>query len=233
MNIQEEPFGTFEGRPVELYTLDNGNGVVVKVTTYGGTVTSIVTPDKDGNAADIVCGFDPTTGEELWTCIGVDDYIVPAPIAVDGVCYLVGGRKNRAMAIRVGGRGDVSETHKLWEENIGANVTSPLYYQGHLYWSSDKGIANCMDAETGESVYRERMPTTARVYASMVRGGERLYATTRDKGVLVLPAKPEYKQLALNALQSDGDLFNATPAITDSQILLRSDSWLFCIGEEK
>lgn len=62
MNIQEEPFGAFEGKPVELYTLDNGNGVVVKISTYGGTVTSIVTPDRDGNAADIVCGFDTLEG---------------------------------------------------------------------------------------------------------------------------------------------------------------------------
>ena len=62
MNIQEEPFGTFVGNPVELYTLDNGNGVVVKISTCGGTVTSIVTPDKDGNAADIVCGFDTLEG---------------------------------------------------------------------------------------------------------------------------------------------------------------------------
>ncbi len=58
MNIHEEPFGEFEGSPVELYTLDNGHGVVVKITTYGGTVTSITTPDKHGNGADIVCGFE-------------------------------------------------------------------------------------------------------------------------------------------------------------------------------
>jgi len=62
MNIHEEPFGEFEGKPVERYTLDNGKGVVVKICTYGGTVTSITAPDRDGNAADIVCGFDTLEG---------------------------------------------------------------------------------------------------------------------------------------------------------------------------
>ncbi|MBB3207538.1 aldose 1-epimerase [Rhodopirellula rubra] len=62
MQISQSPFGEFDGQPVELYTLENNNGVVVKITTYGGTITSIVTPDKDGNTSDIVCGFDTLEG---------------------------------------------------------------------------------------------------------------------------------------------------------------------------
>lgn len=62
MKIKQEPFGEFEGEAVERYTLKNDNGVVVKVMTYGGTVTSILTPDKDGKVSDIVCGFDTLDG---------------------------------------------------------------------------------------------------------------------------------------------------------------------------
>jgi len=58
MNISQSPFGQFEGREVDLYTLENDNGVTVKITNYGGIVTSLVVPDKDGNSQDIVCGFD-------------------------------------------------------------------------------------------------------------------------------------------------------------------------------
>ncbi|TWT49389.1 Aldose 1-epimerase precursor [Rubripirellula amarantea] len=58
MKISKAPFGEFEGKAVDLFTLENDNGVTMKITTYGGTVTSIVTPDKDGNLSDIVCGFD-------------------------------------------------------------------------------------------------------------------------------------------------------------------------------
>lgn len=62
MNISHEPFGSVDGQNVELYTLENDDGLTVKITTYGGTVTSIVAPDKDGKASDIVCGFDTLDG---------------------------------------------------------------------------------------------------------------------------------------------------------------------------
>jgi aldose 1-epimerase len=62
MKITKQPFGEFEGQKVDQFTLENGNGVSVKIMTYGGTVTSIVTPDKNGGLADIACGFDTLEG---------------------------------------------------------------------------------------------------------------------------------------------------------------------------
>ena len=136
------------------------------------------------------------------------------------------------MAIRLGGNGDVTETHRLWLTNVGANVTSPILHDGHLYWASDKGIANCMDARNGKSVYRERMPTKARVYASIIRSGDKLYLTTRDSGVWVLAAEPNFDVLALNRIESDESPFNASPAISNGQILMRTDKFLYCIGQK-
>lgn len=177
-----------------------------------------------------VYGFAPRTGEKLWECAGIDDYVVPAPISHEGIVYCLGGRQNRCLAIKLGGRGDVTDSHKLWQVNIGANVTSPVYYEGHLYWASDKAIATCLNAKTGEALYRERLPTRARIYASMVRAGAKLYVTTRDQGVLVLSAEPAYKELALNVIETDDGLVNASPAITNNQLLLRTDAFLYCIG---
>jgi outer membrane protein assembly factor BamB len=177
-----------------------------------------------------VYGLNPETGEVLWSCKGIEDYVVPVPIAQDGIIYCLGGRSNKAMAIRLGGRGDVTETHRLWLVNIGANVTSPVLHEGHLYWASDKGIANCLDAATGEPVFRERMPTKERVYASIVRGGDKLYLTTRDSGVWVLAAKPVFEELALNRIKSDDSFVNASPAISNHQLLMRTDKFLYCIG---
>lgn len=133
--------------------------------------------------------------------------------------------------MQLGGRGDVTSTHKLWEVTIGANVTSPLYYDGHLYWASDKAIENCLNAVDGSEVYREHLPTRARIYASIVRAGDKLYVTTRDRGIVVLAAKPEYEELAINVIESDDKMLNASPAIIGDQILLRSDAWLYCIGK--
>lgn len=182
------------------------------------------------NQKEAIYGLDPITGEQLWRCTGIQDYVVPVPVAHDGIVYCLGGRQNRCIAVRLGGRGDVTESHKLWEVNVGANVTSPVYHKGHLYWASDKAIANCLNAKTGEAVYRERLNTRSRIYASVVRAGDHLLVTTRDQGIVVLAANPEYRELAVNTIETDENMFNASPAISGNQLLVRSDSYLYCIG---
>ena len=182
------------------------------------------------NQKDMIYGYEPHTGEKLWECVGIDDYVVPVPVSHKGIIYCLGGRTNRCIAVRLGGRGDVTETHKLWESKIGANVTSPVYYDGHLYWASDKGIANCLNAKTGAPLFRERLPTRSRIYASIVRAGDKLYVTTRDQGIIVLKASPSYEELARNTIDSDSNMFNASPAISNNQLLVRSDEFLYCIG---
>lgn len=182
------------------------------------------------NHKDEVLGFDPQTGEKLWWCEGIHDYVVPVPIVHDGIAYCLGGRSNRSMAIRPGGRGDVTKTHKLWEESVGANVTSPVFFDGHIYWASDKAVMCCLEAATGKTIYRERLPTRSRIYSSIVRAGDRFYVTTRDQGVVVVAAKPEYEELAVNVIESDSGLVNASPAISGDDLLLRTDSYLYCIS---
>ncbi len=188
-------------------------------------------PELIMNQKNEIFAFDPITGKKLWWCAGVEDYIVPVPVFHDGIAYCLGGRSNRAIAVKLGGRGDVTKTHKLWESTTGANVTSPVYHDGHLYWASDKAIENCLRASDGKEVYRERLPTRSRIYSSIVRAGNKLYVTTRDQGIVVLAAKPEYKELAVNVIKSDETLVNASPAVNGNQLLLRTDRFLYCIGE--
>lgn len=183
------------------------------------------------NQKDEVRGYDPATGEKLWWCVGIDDYIVPCPVVHEGIAYCIGGRTNRALAIRCGGRGDVTASHKVWEVRIGANVTSPILHDGHLYWASDRGQMYCLDAKTGESVYRERLPTGDRVYASIVLGDGKFYAPLRDGRVLVIKADPTFAILAENVFATDRKPFNASPALHNGQILLRTDAFLYCVGE--
>ena len=187
-------------------------------------------PELILNQKNEIFAFDPVTGKKLWWCAGVEDYIVPVPVFHDGIVYCLGGRSNRAIAVKLGGRGDVTKTHKLWESTTGANVTSPVYHDGYLYWASDKAIENCLRASDGEEVYRERLPTRGRIYSSIVRAGNKLYVTTRDQGIVVLAAKPEYEELAVNVIESDQTLVNASPAVSGNQLLLRTDRFLYCIG---
>ncbi len=181
------------------------------------------------NQKGAILGLDPNTGEQLWRCEAIQDYVVPCVIADGDTLYCSGGRSNMTFAVKAGGRGDVSETHLIWDVSRGANVTSPLLHDGYLYWSHDKAIALCLRASDGEEMFRERMPTRGRVYASIVSDGEKLLLTTRDAGVLVLAAEPTYRELATNKLGSSDERFNATPAIVDGQLLLRSDKALYCV----
>ncbi|MFP6738653.1 MAG: PQQ-binding-like beta-propeller repeat protein [Planctomycetota bacterium] len=172
--------------------------------------------------------YDPKTGDKLWTCSAINDYICPSVISHDGTVYAIGGRSATAVAVRAGGKGEVEP---LWKTSAGSNVSSPVYYKGNLYWVSDKGIAHCLDAKTGKIVYQERLKNTGRVYASVLLAEDRLYAVSREKGTWVLAAQPEFKQLAHNVFESDGSVFNGSPAILGGAIYLRSDEKLYCIGK--
>jgi hypothetical protein len=82
-------------------------------------------------------------------------------------------------------------------------------------------------------VYQERLqPRPGRIYASGVVADGKLYYVSRENGTFVLPAEPRYRLLAYNVIESDQSVFNATPAISRGQLLLRSDTHLYCIGQQ-
>jgi outer membrane protein assembly factor BamB len=180
---------------------------------------------------DQILGFDPASGKQLWNCAGIPDYICPSVLAHDGVVYAIGGRRAMAIAIKAGGRGDVTDSHRLWEIREGSNVTSPVYYGDYLYWVNDRGVAYCVDPEAGEVVYEERLsPSAGKIYASAVAAGGKLYVVSRDKGTYVLAAAPEFELAAYNE-PLDESIFNGSPAVVDGKLLLRSDKYLYCLAE--
>lgn len=104
-----------------------------------------------------VAGLDPATGKELWHCQGIQDYTCPSVTAGDGVAYVSGGRQSKILAIKTGGSGDVTDTHLVWEKIMGGNVTTPALVGERLFGVSDRGIAYCLDAKTGETAYQTRL----------------------------------------------------------------------------
>jgi outer membrane protein assembly factor BamB len=179
--------------------------------------------------------LDPETGEELWHCQGIADYICPSVIAHQGVVYAIGGRPDTvtALAVRAGGRGDVSSTHVLWRIHRGSNVTSQVYHDGYLYWTNEsRGILYCVHASDGKIVYEQRLqPTPDLIYASPTVADGKIYIVSRTAGTYVVAAEPTYKLLAHNTLDDDTSIFNASPAVSDSQLFLRSNKYLYCIGQ--
>jgi len=213
-----------------------------EVWRAGDVIQSYSTPiiiDGTGGQKELVLhsrrrlsGFNPSTGKELWRYDPeVDHYICPSVVAHEGIIYAICARTNKFVAVRSGGRGDVTKTHTVWASEGWSNVPSPVYHKGYLYWLSDRGIANCVEARTGKRVYKERVPDSGKVYASFLLAEGRLYAVSRENGTFVLAASPEFKQLAHNVIANDDSIFNASPVASRGQLLLRSDKYLYCIGE--
>ncbi len=156
----------------------------------------------------------------------VENHICPSIISKDGILHALGGRRSQAVAVRAGGRGDVTDTHKVWHAQVGANVTSPVVFDGHLYWVSDRNnTAYCLSLADGSIKFEQKVDPQP--YASILLADNKFYVVTRYGETLVLAAKPVYPQLAHNKL-SDKSVFNASPIAVNRSLILRSDKFLYC-----
>ena len=180
-----------------------------------------------------VLALDPDTGKELWQAAGINSYVIPSVVADKGIVYVIGGG-NSSIAIRTGGRGDVTKTHQLWRQNKGSNASSPVLHEGYLYHSSTSGgVITCQEAATGKVMYTERLKPNADVfYSSPVLADGKLYFPSQHHGTFVLASGPEFKLLAHNVFEDDKSRTNASVAVSDGQLFLRTDQNLYCIGKK-
>src|SRR5262249_12216360 len=180
-----------------------------------------------------VLSFDAADGKQLWSCrTDIGWYMVPSLVADKGIIGCLGGRSGIVgLAIRAGGSGEITSSHRLWTSQKGSNVTSPIAHDGHLFWMNDVlGIAYCADLQTGAIRYEERIPAAgAGIYASPVLASGRIYYVGRDGRTFVVAARPEFELLATNDLRDRGQ-FNASPAVSGGRIYLRSEQCIYCIG---
>ncbi len=181
-----------------------------------------------------LAGFASDTGALLWQVdTGINWYMCPTPVTEAGVVYSIGGRNpNGGLAVRAGGRGDVTASHVRWKINRGSNVPSPILHDGHLYFAHENlGVVYCVDATSGRLVYEERLdPSPGQIYASPVLAGGGIYYTGRGGRMVVVAARPKFEVLAVNTLESNRGVFNATPAFAGRRLLLRSNRALYCLG---
>ena len=180
-----------------------------------------------------VLGIDPATGKQLWSCrTDIPWYMVPSLVAEKDVVYCIGGRgSGGGLAVKVGGRGNVTDSHRLWIAEKGSNVSSPLVYQGHLYWAHESnGIVYCADLATGRVVYEERLPRAAGCYASPVLADGKIYYVARNGRTFVVAAKPQFELLGTNDF-GERAAFNASPVVADGRLFVRSDKTLYCLDQ--
>lgn len=179
-----------------------------------------------------VWALNPANGKLAWYCeTRLPGNVSPSVNAADGMIYVTGGYPaTGTVAVKASGKGDIT-SNIAWKSRDSSYVASPVLHEGHLYWINDKGIAFCLNAETGETIYKERLVGGGGrpVYASPVLCDGKLFVPSRWEGVYVIAAKPEFELLAENRFPDDDSDFNGTPAISGRQMFLRSDKALYCI----
>jgi outer membrane protein assembly factor BamB len=226
----------------QLLALDRNTGRTVwSATGFPASWNTPAIVKVDGhdelvlNASGRLRAFDPLTGRELWNCTSIKAAeLCPSIVSHDGVIFVIGHPGGQSQAVRAGGRGDVSATHILWQAQKGSNVGSPVYKDGHLYFINDsRGVATCLDARTGMVVYEQPLTSRQRrdrFYATPLLAGDRLYCVGRETGTYVIAAKPRFELLSTNVLSDDVSISNASPAVSDGRIFLRSNRYAYCLG---
>ncbi len=206
-------------------------GTPVLATHEGRTDLVVSVPNE-------LWGINPDTGKLRWFAeSGLPGNAAPSVIIAEGMAYAFGGfPRTVAVAVKLGGKGDVTSTHVAWTGTRSSYIPTPVYHDGKLFFVSDAGFATCLDAKTGELVYQERVPGASAsgrggkpFYASPVLANGHYYAVSRRNGAFVLAAGPAFKLVAQNTFSSDDSQFNGTPALSGDRMYLRSDKFLYCV----
>jgi outer membrane protein assembly factor BamB len=182
--------------------------------------------------ADIVTGHDPASGKELWRSRGLNpennpfNRIVASPLAGDGVVYAP-TRVKPLLALKTGGRGDVTDTHRLWAFDKGPDVPTPVTDGKYVYIVDDRGVVHCLDAKTGAIVYGPERLRSGTYSTSPLLAAGRIYITSEDGTTVVFKAGPAFEVLAENALD---DYTLGSIATSDGQIFMRTAKHLYAIG---
>ena len=173
-------------------------------------------------------GYDPSTGEWLWHADGHNEYPIATATYDDaGIVYTARGhRAGPYLAVRLGGRGVVDESHVVWRVPTGAPyVSSILYYEGLIYMANGGGIVTAVDAGTGDRVWQDRV---GGIYsASPLAGDGKVYLFSETGETVVLQAGRELNILQRNDL---GERIVSSPAVSGGRIFIRTDEALIAVG---
>jgi outer membrane protein assembly factor BamB len=202
-------------------TVGWGTPVVIRVDDHDELIVS-----SQGRVA----AYDPDTGRELWTVRGNTYEVIPTPVVAHGLVFCSSGRAGPTIAIRPGGKGDVTSTHVAWSTPRGSPfVPSGLVYDGLLYLINDmQSILTVYDAQTGTLAYQDRLGVAQRegFSASPVVVNGEVFFTNDDGETFVVKAGRQFNLLHKNTL---GERTLASPALVDGVWYWRTASSLIAI----
>jgi outer membrane protein assembly factor BamB len=195
----------------------------------------------EGREALLVLGgerltaHDAADGRTLWTCGDFNpdakkNWVpVASPVVVGDMAIVPYGRGDRLHGVKLGGRGDVTKTHRLWRrDDSGAFVPTPAEYKGRVYVLRDKGEVDCVNPATGKSFWTDALPKTKdKYYASPTLADGKLYAAREDGVVFVARVEGKFEVLSENNM---GEQMIGSPVPAANHLLFRGVNHLFCVA---
>ena len=195
---------------------------------YGKNIEIVIT------GGDCVTGHDPATGKELWRANGLNPEnnpfyrIVASPIIFDEIIYAP-TRVKPLLALKAGGKGDVTSSHVLWSTVNGPDVPTPVTDGKYFYIVKDNGVVFCLEAKTGAEVYAQQRLKAGTYSGSPVLADGKIYVTNEEGLTSVIAAGPKFEVLSENALN---EYTLSSPAISDGRIYIKTSGHLYAIGKK-
>jgi outer membrane protein assembly factor BamB len=214
-------------RPTEAIRESPDAYITPALLKYGKTTEIVL------SGGDVVTGHDPDSGKELWRVNGLNPEnnpfyrIIASPVAGNGIIYAP-TRVKPMLAIKTGGRGDITKTHVAWSFDRGPDVPTPVFDSKFLYVVDDRGVVHCLDAQTGAVVYGPERLRPGTYSSSPVLADGRIYVSNEDGYTVVFAQGPKFEVLAENTVD---EYMLGSVAISEGQVFLRTGKHVFCIGK--
>lgn len=238
-----------KGRPVAAHPCADG-GFDNAITSadpsgkggfLGSWSTPVIVPSSAGDVLIVThalraIAYEPRTGREVWSCGGLPEQAFASPAVGEGVIVAAGhklaGGGTRLTGIRLGGHGDVTATHRLWQTDLPKEcVGSGVIVGRHFYAVTQFGSIFCIDVETGKKLTEKRLAgrgSLAGSWSSLVAADGKLLVPNHSGEVFIFKATPELEMLASNSLADEPTC--ASLALSDGELFLRTYKSLWCIG---
>lgn len=217
-----------------VLSLDTATGDVRWKGSRGESRVGHVTPIlvDDGRqvvsaGGDRVQGHDVKTGDRIWSIYSQGEGVTPSPVVGERLIFTSSGFEEPTIrAIRLGGVGDITETHIAWEQTKGVPaLPSLLYVSPYLYSITRDNILHCIEASSGEIVWLKRL--CGAYSASPVFADGKIYVLSEEGITLVLRPGAKYDEIERNSLD---EKCMASMAVSQGQVYIRSAEHLYCIG---
>jgi outer membrane protein assembly factor BamB len=137
--------------------------------------------------------------------------------------------------VKTGGSGNVSESHRVWRaERTKTGIGSGIIHDGHIYVVNASGIADCTELKTGKTVWSERVRgegPKSDTWSSPVLAGDRIYQLNQSGDCVVFRASTKFEMIGANSVGNE--LCNASLAVSNGDVFIRTHKHLWCISEKK